>query len=373
MDLFTRFGIIPYINAHDTYTIYGGSRMSEKTLLAMQQVSQHFVNIEQMQRVLGERLAQITRNDAAYITNGASGGMLLAAAVCMARSDMYAFSQLPDTAHLRNEVIVMRAQRNAYDKAITAAGAHIIEIGDADETLAFELEGAINERTAAIFYFASTLYSRGSLSLQETIAIAHQHDIPVVLDAAAQLPPVENLWKFTQMGADLVVFSGGKTLCGPQNSGLIVGRRDMIEDCIRFGAPMHGVCRSSKVSKEAMVGLTVALEEYLQMDQAENTQRLLRYDMTLKNAVEKTGAATCEIVSYGPVGQTYPRVFMFLNCDNAAVQVKQKMLERHIYIGIEDAQNAIYISPLNLNEEELQVVTENLVAILQEIARDGEE
>ncbi|MEG0897487.1 MAG: aminotransferase class V-fold PLP-dependent enzyme [Ruthenibacterium sp.] len=365
MDFFTRCEIIPYINAHDTYTVYGGSRMSENTAEAMRQVSRHFVNIEQMQRTLGKKLAVMTQNEAAYITNGASGGMLLATAVCMAQSDVYRYSKLPETMGFPNEVIVMRAQRNAYDKAITAAGAQLIEVGDADETLAFELEGSIHEKTAAIFYFASTLYSRGSMPLQETIAIAHRHHVPVIVDAAAQLPPVENLWKFTQMGADLVIFSGGKTLCGPQNSGLMVGRKDMIEDCIRFGAPVHGICRSSKVSREAMAGLFVAVEEYLQMNQTENTARLLHYDISLSEAIEKTGAASCEIVPYGPVGQTYPRVFAFLNRAESAEQVRQEMLARHIYIGTDCTRNAIYISPLNLNKDELQIVMRNLVEVLQ--------
>ena len=246
MDIFNEIGIKKMINAHDTYTVYGGSRMAENTLESMKQISRHFVDLEELQRSLGKKIAEITHNEAAYITNGASGGILLCSCICMAKGDMYHYSKLPDTSGMANEIIVMRAQRNAYDKAMEASGAKVIEVGDADETLEFELEGCMSERTAAVFYFASALYERGSMKLEKTIEIAHNHKIPVVVDAAAQLPPVENLWNYTKMGADLVIFSGGKTLCGPQDSGLILGRKDLIEDCIRFGAPVHGICRSSK-------------------------------------------------------------------------------------------------------------------------------
>ncbi|WP_312640978.1 aminotransferase class V-fold PLP-dependent enzyme [Hydrogenoanaerobacterium sp.] len=369
MSIYEEMNITPYINAHDTYTVYGGSRMSIETLCAVQEAAAHFVDIHEMQTKLGAELARLTHNEAAYITNGASGGLLLAAAVCMAQSNEYAFSRLPDTQSLyHNEVIVMRAQRNAYDKAIEGSGARIIEIGDADETLEFELAGSIGPKTAAVFYFASVLYSRGSMSLEKTIEIAHSKGIPVVVDAAAQLPPVENLWKFTQMGADMVIFSGGKTLCGPQDSGLIIGKKALIEDCVRFGAPVHGVCRSSKVSREAMAGLYSAVRQYLSMDHSANEKRLFEYAAALCEAVEKTGCARCEIVPYGPVGQSYPRAFFYLTKPDIAQAIKEEMYHRHIYIGAENNKNAVYISPLNLNEQELEIVKQQLTDVLLQMS-----
>lgn len=365
MDIFEKYGIVPYINAHDTYTVYGGSCMSATTLQAMQQVSKSFVDMEQLQRVLGAHLAAITHNEAAYVSNGASGGLLTAAAVCMAKDDPYKFSCLPDTSDVPNEIIVMRAQRNAYDAAITAAGAKIVEVGDADETLAYLLRGSINSKTAAIFFFVSTLYQRGSLPLEQTIAIAQEYKIPVIVDAAAQLPPVENLWNFTKMGADMVIFSGGKTLCGPQDSGLILGKKEWIERCIRFGAPAHGVCRSSKVSREAMVGLCNAVEEYLQKDFSQEEQRLHEINDTLEKIAQSFGLET-KILSRGPVGQTYPRLYIQLPDTWKAQDLVQQMKKRNVYVGHSTQSNGLYLSPLNIREWEILPVQEALKQVLKD-------
>ncbi len=360
MNIYEELGIKTYINAHDTYTIYGGSRMSETALRGMAEISKVFVDINELQRTLGEKIAQLTNNEAAYVTNGASGGLLLATAVCLSEGDPFQFMRLPESSG-KKEVIIMNCQHNAYDKAIHAAGAQIMMIGDADETQEVELKGTINENTAAVFYFMNVQYDRAALPLANVIEIAHAQNVPVIVDAAAQLPPVENLWNITATGADLAIFSGGKTLCGPQDSGLIVGRKDLIEDCIRFGAPAHGVCRSSKVSREAMVGFYVALKEYLSLDHVKNNQRLLNINLDIKQALEKIGIKA-KIVDKGPVGQAYPRLFAFLDPSICARKVEEKMRRNGIYIGCNEAENAIYISPLNLNDEEVQIVKKALIS-----------
>ena len=365
MSFYKDLGIDCYINAHDTYTIYGASRMSPRTLTAMKEAAEHFVDIDQMQRVLGEKIATMTNNEGAYISNGAAGALTLAAAVCMVENDPYLFSKLPNTNGLKNEIIVIRSQRNGYDKAIEVAGATLVEIGDADETLAYELAGAINNKTAAIFYFQSMNYERTSLPLSKVINIAHSKKMPVVVDAAAQLPPVENLWKFTQMGADLVLFSGGKTLSGPQDSGLILGRADLIASCHQFGAPNHGICRGSKTSREAMAGLYVALEEYLAMDQEKEYARLEKICQQLEKTMENAGLITT-IVPFGPVGQTYPRVFGKCKKSSQALGITTKMKAKKIYIGCDQWTNQIYISPLNLKPEEVEIVEKSLEEILRE-------
>lgn len=365
MDFFEEHGLTPYINAHDTYTVYGGSRMAENTLEAMRQVSRHFVDMEQLQKRLGEELAQLTKNEGAYITNGAAGALQLAASVCMVRGSMYHYRQLPDTKGIKSEIIVLRAQRNAYDEAIWGTGAEMVEIGDADETLEFELEGSISENTAAVFYFLSSLYERGSMELSKVIAIAHRHQIPVVVDAAAQLPPVENLWTITGAGADLVIFSGGKTLCGPADSGLIVGKKEWIEDCRRFGAPVHGICRSSKTSRESMAGLYVAVKNYLELDPQKNAAALRHRNEIVAGYVKDVpGIAKIETVEKGPVGQTYPRLFIYPEKKERGEHIVQKMYEQGIYIGYEKNCGAVYISPLNLTDEEADIVGNMLRVIL---------
>lgn len=362
LNICEELGIRTYINAHDTYTIYGGSRMSENALKSMAEISKVFVDIGELQSVIGKKIAELTHNEAAYITNGASGGLLLATAVCLSRGDEYRFMRLPET-NGKDEVIILNCQHNAYDKAISAAGAKVIMIGDADETLEVELKGAINENTAAVFYFMNIQYDRAAMPLEDVIRIAHERGVSVVVDAAAQLPPVENLWNITGMGADLAIFSGGKTLCGPQDSGLIVGRKELIADCIKFGAPAHGICRSSKVSREAMAALYIAIKEYIGLDHASNNQRLMNINLEIKRALDEIGVET-KIVDRGPVGQTYPRLFVCLDKSVSARSVEENMRRKGIYIGCEASGNAVYISPLNLHDNEVQTVKEALLSCI---------
>ena len=364
MSFYKRMGIDTYINAHDTYTIYGGSRMAPETLQAMKEAAASFVDIHQMQQVLGDKIAAMTNNPGCYITNGAAGALTLAAAVCMVKGNRYHFSKLPDTTGLSNEIVVMRSQRNGYDAAIRATGAAVVEIGDADETPAYQLEAVLGPQTAAVFVFESINYIRAAMPLDEVIRIAHSKGVPVVVDAAAQIPPAENLWKFTRdKKADLALFSGGKSLCGPQDSGLILGRGDMIEDCRRFGAPNHGLCRASKTSREAMAGLYTALEQYLALNPGQEYARLEAMAKKLGDVMADVGLVPY-IVPHGPVGQAYPRVFADCQIPGQAMQIAEEMKKRKIYIGAERWNNKIYISPLNLTEEEAGRVSKTLTEVL---------
>ncbi|MFV0414200.1 MAG: aminotransferase class V-fold PLP-dependent enzyme [Oscillospiraceae bacterium] len=366
MGFYRQLGIPTYINAHDTYTVYGGSRMNKRTLAAMAEAAESFVSLEEMQRILGKKIAELTHNEGAYISNGAAGGLMLAAAVCMAKGEMYRYARLPNTEGIPNEIIVMRAQRNAYDAAILGSGAKIVEIGDADETLAYDLQGTIGPNTSAPFYFAPETFSRASMPLKQAISICHEKGIPVVVDAAAQLPPVANLWNYTALGADLVLFSGGKTLAGPQDSGLVLGRQNMVEDCIRFGAPAHGVCRASKTSREAMAGLYTALEQFLQQSEQTVYEQQLQICQTLVGALQAAGLQA-NIVPKGAVGQSYPRVFGSCQSFAQAAALQAAMLEQHIYIGADKAAAAITFSPQNLTEQEASLVAEAIRRVLPNV------
>jgi L-seryl-tRNA(Ser) seleniumtransferase len=365
MSFYESLGIDRYINAHDTRTVYGASRMSKKTLSIMEEAAAHFVDIYQMQRILGEAIAKMTKNEGAYITNGAAGAIKLVAAICMVGDSRYSYTQLPNTTGLKNEIIVIRCQRNSYDVAIRASGAKLVEIGNADDTFPYELEGSINEKTAAIFYFLASTYAKPALSLNEVIQIAKKANIPVIVDAAAQLPPVENLWEITKMGADLVIFSGGKTLCGPQESGLILGKKEFIKRCLAFGAPNNGICRDCKTSRESMAGLYAALQEYLALDQKKVYEQLEKKVLRLGKIMEKGGLKT-ELVPFGPVGQTYPRIFGQFKRVGDAENVVEAMKKHFIYIGHDFSSNSIYISPLNLSDADMEKVESALQKCLQE-------
>lgn len=359
-DYLKEYGIERYINAHDTITLYGASRMAENTLEAARQVAGSFVDIVQMQRVLGQRIANMTHNEAAYIANCAAGALQLCVAVCIAGDSDYAYKCLPDTSGRQDEILVLHSQHNCYDKALESAGAKIRLVGDVDEVLPFDLENSITEKTAAVFYCPAATFRRGSLPLEQVAQIAHAKNVPVIVDAAAQLPPVSNLWSYARQGGDMVVFSGGKTLCGPQASGLIVGKEKYIQRCIRFGSPMHGICRSSKVSREEMIALCVAIENYMAMDPEQEKRRCSAMVDQVIAAMEKNSLFEPYRVEEGSVGQDYPRAFARVCAPFEAQSVIQTMREKHVFIGLDGMSGAIYISPLNLTQEECNTVCELL-------------
>ncbi len=270
MDVYARLGIKPIINCATTYTRLGGSLPPPAVVDAMARSARCFVDVFALQAAAGRHLAQITGNDAAYVSNGAAAGLALAAAACITGDDVVKMAKLPnDLAGLKNEIVVHRVQRNWYDFAVRQTGATLVEIGHSMETAPWELEAAITERTAAVFYFAGEHLNHHTLPLSYVVERAHSHGVPVVVDAAAQIPPVSNLRYFTQeCGADLAIFSGGKGLNGPQNSGLVVGRADLIQAMTLNGPPHQRIGRPMKVSKDAIVGIVTAVELALERDEA---------------------------------------------------------------------------------------------------------
>ena len=269
MNVYDELGIRTIINGNATLTRLGGSIMPAEVVAAMIEASKHFVDIIALQKRVGEELARLTRNEAAYVSCGAAAALTLSTAACITGLDASKRERLPlgsgerNLATMKSEVIVHRYGRVGYDFAVRQVGVTFVEIGDENGTSPDELESAITDRTAALFYFANPSREHLWVPYEEGIAIAKRHGVPVIVDAAAQLPPKENLWRFTEMGADVVMFSGGKGLCGPQSSGLIVGTQQLI-DAIAFNGPPHPfIGRGMKVGKEEMVGLLAAVKWYL--------------------------------------------------------------------------------------------------------------
>lgn len=250
-------GVRSVINAAATLTRLGGSLMPPPVVQAMADAAGTFVDLEELHRKVGDRLATLTGNEAAYVCSGAAAGIVLTVTTCLAGTVPERRALLPDTSTFpRTEVIIQRGQRNAYDFAVRQTGAQVVEI----EPTADALEAALGKRTAAVLYFAGVL-AAGTLGLDIVVAAAHRREIPVIVDAAAQIPPISTLWQLTgEYGVDAVILSGGKGLHGPQASGLIVGRRDIVEACRVNGSPNHGIGRPMKVGKEELMGLLAAVE-----------------------------------------------------------------------------------------------------------------
>jgi uncharacterized pyridoxal phosphate-dependent enzyme len=259
--IYEELGVRPFINAAGAYSIFGGALMREEVLEGMQEVSRRSVSIVELQDAVGRKIAGLLGCEAALVTAGCASSLLLATAACLAGKDPEKVRRLPEITGVKNVVIMQWAHRFEYDHAIRNAGAKIVEIESAQE-----LNAAVSERTAMLF-FLNSADSKGKIHREEFARLANGLKIPVLIDAAADLPPVENLHVLTRMGYDLVGFSGGKSLRGPQCSGLLLGRKDLIEAAFANDSPKSdSVGRVSKVGKEEIIGFYRALQLFLAAD-----------------------------------------------------------------------------------------------------------
>ena len=240
--------------------------MPSPVVQAMEEASRWFVDMHELNRKAGDVIARMTGAEAGLVTAGSAAGMVLEAAACIAGNDPAKVWQLPDTSGMKNEIVIHRAHRVNYDHNFRTAGATLVEIGNTGTTHEWELEAAINENTAAVAYVFGPRRG-GALSLSRVVEIAHARDVPVIVDAAAMLPPPENLSKYIRQGADMVSFSGGKGVMGPQSTGILAGRADLIEAAYANSAPnSDSIGRSAKVCKEEIAGLVTALELFVDTD-----------------------------------------------------------------------------------------------------------
>ena len=265
-DIYDRIGVRTVINCRGATTAVGGSLMRPEVTAAMVEASKAFVVIEELNAKVGEVIAEITGAEAGYVTSGSAAGMLLSVAACIAGTDPERIARLPESDGMANEVIVHRAHRIDYDQMYRAAGGKIVEIGNPLGTKTWELERAITDRTACVTYVDSRNTSTGALDFDVVVEIAHARGVPVVVDAASTIPPLDHLRRWIRRGADLVIYSGGKGIRGPQDSGLLAGRADLIEAARANGNPHAAVGRGMKVSKEAMAGLWMALKLLPEID-----------------------------------------------------------------------------------------------------------
>jgi L-seryl-tRNA(Ser) seleniumtransferase len=260
-DVYRRLGVRPVINAVGTLTTLGGTLMPDEVIRAMEEASRDFVPIHELQAAVGRRLAELTGAEAAFVTAGASAALCLATCAVTAGNDPARMDRLPDLTGMKNEIVIQRAHRNPFDHAFRMVGVKLVEIEhDA------EFRAAVSSNTAAVAFVQSHLTLGHKIELPRMIELAHAAGLPLIMDAAAELPPAENLRKFTQMGADLVAFSGGKNLRGPQCSGLLLGRKGLVAAAYANSSPNNRFGRVAKVGKEEIVGLLTAVEVFLARD-----------------------------------------------------------------------------------------------------------
>jgi L-seryl-tRNA(Ser) seleniumtransferase len=371
MDIYDQLGVRKIINANATLTALGGSLMPLEVLQAMTEASRHFVEIDELQRKVGAQIAALTHNEAAYVSCGAAAGLVLSTAACIAGTDPEKRLSLPFTAGMKNEIIVHKCSRVGYDFAIRQAGGVLVEIGTETGATAQEMEAAVNERTAAVMVFYKDQLMQGQVPLSQQVEIAHQHTIPVVVDAAAQLPPVENLWRIHQMGADLVLFSGGKGLCGPQSSGLILGRQDLVEACAFHACPRPYVGRPMKAGKEEIVGLLAAVKWFLSLDHA---QVLQTYEDQVAWVIQQMNAVPGVSASRSfpsEAGQPMPRAEICFN--ESLLKLNRDEILKSLFSGdppislAPSGSNGIFFNPQTVQPGQEKIIVNRLLAVLKNV------
>jgi D-glucosaminate-6-phosphate ammonia-lyase len=284
-DYFAELGVRPFINAAGTYTAMTASLMPREVVEAIEYASKHYVMLDELHDKVGARLATLLRCEGVMVTSGAASALTLGTAAVLTGTDQQKIVDLPHLPGPRREVIVQKTHRFGYDHAVRNCGVTLVEVETRDE-----LERAINERTAMMLFYNANNFV-GRIRDDEFAQLGKKHRIPTLNDCAADVPPVENLWKYTGMGFDLVAFSGGKGIRGPQSAGLLLGRKDLIAAARLNGPPnSNSIGRGLKVNKEEMLGMFVAVEQYLARDHARERRDFdARADVIRKAAISVSG------------------------------------------------------------------------------------
>ena len=289
-DYFRELGVRPFINGAGTYTAMTASLMPPPVMDAINYASRHYVMLDELHDRVGERIATLVHAEAAMVSSGAASALTLATAAVLTGTDRQKIGDLPNLSGMKSEVIIQKAHRFGYERAVRNCGVQLIEV----ESRA-DLERAVNDRTAMMLFYNNNNHE-GQIRDEEFVELGRKHSIPTLNDAAADVPPVENLWKYTAMGFDLVAFSGGKGIRGPQSAGLLLGRKALITAARQNASPNgNAIGRGMKVNKEEMVGMLAALELFIQKDHAAETREFENRAERIKKAAESVRGVHAEI------------------------------------------------------------------------------
>jgi L-seryl-tRNA(Ser) seleniumtransferase len=368
MGIYERLGLRRVVNASATLTRLGGSVMPPVVRQAMMEAAESFVDIVDMQRAVSARIAELTHNEAAYVPSGAAAGLALVTAALITGDDEAKAERLPLPDGPKYDVLIHKCQRFVYDHAIRQVGVNLVEFGMGRSSQPWELEAAYSDRTIAVLYLAGMVNERGAIPLEDVIKSAHARGIPVVVDAAAQIPPIGNLWRFTRdMGADIAIFSGGKGLRGPQPTGLVLGKQSIIDGIYVNASPVQNIGRPMKVGKEELAGILTAVEWYLSLDEP---ALLKRYEDVVQYFISELSGIPGVIASRdfpSEAGQPHARALVRL--DAAALgfgrdHVVRALREGEPSIAVAAASEGIFLNPQTLEEGEEQVVAKRLREVL---------
>jgi len=353
-DILKELGIRTFVNAAGTYTAMTASLMHDEVVETIKQGAKKFAMLDEVQDKVGEKIAELCHAEAATVTAGCWSALVLGTAGVLTGMDMKKVAQLPDVTGMKSEVIVQKGHNIGYVHALTNTGAKIIEIESVQE-----LEKAINEKTA-MMWFLNTYAPMGKIQHEEWVAIAKKHKIPTMIDMAADVPPVSNLWKYNDLGFDLVCVSGGKAMCGPQSAGILMGRKDLIA-AARLSAPPRGgnIGRGMKVNKEEILGMYVALEKYINQDHDAEWKMWESKIDTIATSVNSIEGVTTE-VSVPPIANHTP--LLFIKWDESKVKTTNKDLMLKLRNGSPSIEVMANGTGINITVFMLQEGEEKIVA-----------
>lgn len=368
-------GITPILNAGGPVTRFSGTRPRPEAMAAMMAMVEPFVELPEFIDATGKRLAEIIGVPAATVTSGASGGLTVQTAAAMAKDDPELIFQLPIADNVPNELIIQRNHRFGYDHLYLTPGARFVEVGSKEGCTAEEVENAITEKTAAIIHLESPYSGDNVLPIETLVDIAHRNGLPLMCDAASRLPPRANLTRFVEAGADLVSFSGGKGIRGPQATGLLLGSEEWIEYAKLNNAPNATVARAQKVSKESIAGILAAVEAFVNEDEEEENRRYTRLMQSVVDQIIEIPGVDAEVVH--DYNHYIPHCVMRLNDSwNGPPKsvIGQRMLEapdRVMILTFLEEVPDFWVDPLNLREDEVQIVADKLRRVLLEASNEG--
>jgi L-seryl-tRNA(Ser) seleniumtransferase len=379
VDYYQKLGVTPFINAAGTYTILSASTMPDQVQAAVTLAAQKPVHLMELHKAAGEYLARRLRCEGALVTSGAAAAIKLATAACITRGNKSAVVNIPtDMQGLKNEVIVQKAHHYDYDHAIRDCGARFVDVETLDE-----YERAFSERTVMTQFFNAA--EGGRISREDWVRVAHKHGIPCFNDAAADVPPISNLWNYTDMGFDLVAFSGGKGIRGPQCTGLLLGKKDLIDAAQLNNSPSSNtIGRGMKVGKEEIIGLVAALDWFLAQDDAAMEAEYRKRAALVAERVQTVPSVEARIF-VPPVANHVPHLLITYDRNRiklTATEVMQRMREGNPRIelnpatgggpasaGLPGGGNAIVVGVWMLQPGEDQIVARRLHEVLSEGAK----
>jgi L-seryl-tRNA(Ser) seleniumtransferase len=375
VDYYQKLGVTPFINAAGTYTILSASTMPDEVQAAIALAAKRPVHLMELHKAAGEYLARRLRCEGALVTSGAAAAIKLATAACITRGNKSAVINIPtEMQGLKNEVIVQRAHRYDYDHAIRDCGARLIDVETLDE-----YERAFSERTVMTQFFNAA--EGGRISREDWVRVAHQHGVPCFNDAAADVPPISNLWNYTQMGFDLVAFSGGKGLRGPQCSGLLLGKKDLIDAAQLNNSPnSNTIGRGMKVGKEEIIGLVAAVDWFLEQDDAAMEAEYRKRAALIAERVKSVPNVEARVF-IPPVANHAPHLLITYDMNRikaSAMEVLQRMREGTprielnpstgggpASIGLPGGSNVIVVGVWMLQPGEDEIVARRLQEVLR--------